>query len=121
MGEKSLFKGIDILLAPGTRLGVVGKNGTGKTTLLKILAGQIAQDKGTVKYADDLKSGIFDQHREELPSHLSLRRALSPTTDNVIYRGQSIHVNGWAQKFLFSPDRLEMPVKYLSGGERARS
>jgi ATP-binding cassette subfamily F protein uup len=88
--------------------------------LLKILAGQVQQDKGTVKYADDLKLVYFDQHREQIPSHLSLRRALSPTNDRVNYRGQSIHVNGWAQKFLFSPDRLEMPVGYLSGGERAR-
>lgn len=120
LGGKVLFKGVDITLAPGTRLGVVGKNGTGKTTLLKILAGQVKQDQGTVKYADDLKLVYFDQHREQIPPDISLRKALSPTSDRVNYRGQSIHVNGWAQRFLFPLERLEMPVGYLSGGEKAR-
>jgi|688.fasta_scaffold02054_5 ATP-binding cassette subfamily F protein uup len=120
LGGKQLFKGIDVILSPGTRLGVVGKNGTGKTTLLKMLAGQMIPDTGTIKYADDLKIVYFDQHREHISPDISLRKALAPTNDRVNYRGQSIHVNGWAQKFLFSPDRLEMPVGFLSGGERAR-
>ncbi len=120
LGGKQLFKGVDFTLSPGTRLGIMGKNGTGKTTLLKILARLIPQDIGTIKYADDLKLIYFDQHRETIPPDTTLRRALSPTSDTVTYRGQSIHVNGWAKKFLFSPDRLEMPVKNLSGGERAR-
>ena len=120
LGDKTLFKGVDITLTPGSCLGIVGANGTGKTTLMKILAGQIQQDLGTVKYADDLKLVYFDQHREHIPPHLTLREALSPLSDNVNYRGQSIHVSGWAKKFLFSPDRLELPVSCLSGGERAR-
>lgn len=120
LGGKQLFNGIDLILSPGSRLGIAGKNGTGKTTLLKILAGMIPQDMGTVKYADDLHLVYFDQHREHIPPELSLRRALAPTSDIVNYRGQMIHVNGWAKKFLFSPDRLELPVKCLSGGERAR-
>lgn len=120
LGGKLLFKGVDILLSPGSRLGIVGKNGTGKTTLLQILAGLIPQDVGTVKYADNLKLVYFDQHREQIPPDISLRRALSPSSDVVNYRGQSIHVNGWAKKFLFTPDRLELPVSCLSGGERAR-
>lgn len=120
LGGKPLFKGLDVVLTPGSRLGIVGRNGTGKTTLLKILAGQIAQDMGTIKYADDLKLVYFDQHREHIPPNVTLRRALSPTSDVVNYRGQSIHVNGWAKKFLFSPDRMELPVSCLSGGERAR-
>jgi ABC transport system ATP-binding/permease protein len=117
---KTLFKGVDITLSPGTRLGIVGKNGTGKTTLLKVLSGALPQDRGTIKYADDLKLVYFDQHREHIPSHISLREALSPTSDVVSYRGQNIHVNGWAKKFLFSPDRLSLPASCLSGGERAR-
>lgn len=120
LGGKTLFKGIDLILSPGTRLGIVGKNGTGKTTLLKILAGKLAQDKGTIKYAEDLKLVYFDQHREHIPPQLSIRKALSPTNDTVNYRGQQIHVNGWAKKFLFSADRMELPVGCLSGGERAR-
>jgi ATP-binding cassette subfamily F protein uup len=120
LGGKTLFSGLDITLSPGQRLGIVGKNGTGKTTLLKILAGSIAQDVGTIKYAQDLKLVYFDQHREQLPQDISIKEALSPTTDTVNYRGQDIHVNGWAKKFLFSPDRLNLPISCISGGEPAR-
>ncbi len=118
--DRLLFRGVDLTLSPGSCLGIVGKNGTGKTTLLKILAGELAQDMGTVKYADDLTCVYFDQHREQVPLDISLREALCPQGDMVNYRGQYIHVNGWAKKFLFSPERLQMPVKYLSGGELAR-
>ena len=120
IGGKPLFHGIDLTLSPGSRLGVVGKNGTGKTTFLKVLAGMVPPDTGTVKYADDLKLVYFDQHREHLPTCCTLREALSPNGDHVNFRGQMIHVNGWAKRFLFSPDRLGLPIQYLSGGERAR-
>lgn len=120
LGEKNLFKNVDLVLSPGSRLGIVGRNGTGKTTLLKVLAGQIPQDSGTLKYADDLKIVYFDQMREKIPMDISLKEALSPNSEQVNYRGKSIHVNGWAKRFLFSQDRLTMPVKCLSGGERAR-
>lgn len=119
-GDKQLFKNIELTLGPGTRVGIVGKNGTGKTTLLKILSGSIPQDSGTIKYADDLRIVYFDQQREQIPPNISLREAFSPNSDIVNYRGQQIHVNGWAKKFLFSPDRLNLPVGYLSGGEKAR-
>src|SRR5262249_16560141 len=117
---KQLFKGLDLTLTPGTRLGIVGKNGTGKTTLLKMLANMVPQDGGTIKYADDLKLVYFDQHRERIPANLSIREALSPHGEMVNYRGQSIHVNGWAKRFLFTSDRLGLPISCLSGGERAR-
>lgn len=120
LGGKSLFKGVDILLSPGVRLGIVGKNGTGKTTLLKILAGQISPDLGTLKYADDLQLVYFDQHREQIPLDLTLKEALCENGETVNYRGQEIHVNGWASRFLFTSDRLMLPVRCLSGGERAR-
>jgi ATP-binding cassette subfamily F protein uup len=120
MGGRLLFKGIDLILAPGVRLGVVGMNGSGKTTLLRLLAGVLTPDKGTIKYADGIKIVYFDQHRAQLPSDISLRRALSPEGDTVVYRGQSIHVNSWCRRFLFSPDRLDLPFGHLSGGEKAR-
>lgn len=120
LGNKQLFKGLNITLSPGTRLGIVGENGTGKTTLLKILAQQIALDKGTLKYAQDLQLVYFDQHREQIHPDTTIREALCPHADYVNYRGQEIHVNGWAKKFLFSQDRLSLPVRCLSGGEKAR-
>lgn len=120
MGEKVLFSGIDVTLSPGTRLGIVGKNGTGKTTLLKILAGEIPQDMGTIKYADNLNLVYFDQMREQIDQEVTLKEALSPHGDHVNFRGIEMHVHGFGKKFLFSPERMELPVKYLSGGERAR-
>jgi len=119
-GKKRLFSEVTFKLSPGTRLGIVGKNGTGKTTLLQILAGEISPDMGTVKYARDLKLVYFDQHRETIDPGSTLKEALSPNGDFVTFGGREIHVNGWASKFLFSPDRLNLPVHCLSGGERAR-
>ena len=119
-GKKVLFKGVDITLSPGTRLGILGRNGTGKTTLLKILAGQTIPDFGTIKKADQLNIVYFDQLRERISPDITLKEALSPYRETVVYHGQEIHVNGWAKKFLFSPESLTLPVRMLSGGERAR-
>ena len=120
IGGKILFKGLDFTLSPGTRIGLMGPNGSGKTTLLKLLANELSLDQGTLKRADDLKVVYFDQHRNQLPQHLTLREALSPNSDYVAYHGHSIHINGWCKRFLFSPDILDMPISQLSGGERAR-
>ncbi len=120
MGGRLLFAGIDLILSPGVRLGIVGLNGSGKTTLLRLLTGELTPDKGTIKCADGIKIVYFDQHRAQLPADISLRRALSPQGDTVSYRGQSIHVNSWCRRFLFSPDRLDLPFGHLSGGEKAR-
>lgn len=120
MGGKSLFSKLDVVLSPGVRLGVLGKNGTGKTTLLRLLARELDPDEGNVKYADDLELVYFDQHREKIPLDVSLREALCPSGDQVYYLGRAIHVVGWAKKFLFDSDRLDLPVRMLSGGERAR-
>lgn len=120
LGSKKLFEHVDLTLSPKMRLGIVGANGTGKTTLLKMLAGEIPPDQGTIKVPDDLKIVYFDQHRETVPLNITLREALCPNGDYVNYHGRMIHVNGWAKRFLFSPDRLNLPVSVLSGGERAR-
>jgi ATP-binding cassette subfamily F protein uup len=120
IGGRFLFEKMDFILSPGTRIGLMGPNGSGKTTLLKLLMGEIEPDQGTIKRADDLKTIYFDQMKEQLPLHLSLKDALSPKGDYVSFRGQEVHVNGWCKRFLFSPDLLELPIKTLSGGERAR-
>lgn len=120
LGNRLLFSGIDLTFTQGMRLGIVGTNGSGKTTLLKLLAGEITPDKGTLKFADDLRIVYFDQYRQMLNPNDTLHQALSPNSDTVIYRDQSIHVNSWGKRFLFSPDRMDLPVRQLSGGEKAR-
>jgi len=120
LGDKMLFDQLDLTLAPGTRLGLLGPNGSGKTTLIKLLMGEVAPDSGTVKRADGLRVVLFDQNRAQLDKSLSLRDALSPNSDNVIYRGNPMHVSGWAKRFLFKTEQLTTPIRYLSGGEQAR-
>ena len=124
-GERTLFSNLDIVLSPGSRLGLLGRNGCGKSTLMKILAGAVnasgfLPDKGVVKAAETLKIVSFDQNRETIEPLLTLRRALAPDGDSIVYCGRSLHVVSWAKKFLFRPDQLETPVGQLSGGEQAR-
>lgn len=120
-GGRRLFDNLNLTLAPGVRVGLVGANGSGKTTLLKILKGSIEPDEGTIQRADRLQIVSFAQDRGMLLDlEVSLRRTLCPEGDSVIYRGRPIHVAGWAKRFLFRDEHLEMPVSRLSGGERAR-
>jgi ATP-binding cassette subfamily F protein uup len=120
IGGRLLFQHLELTLSPQLRIGLMGPNGSGKTTLLKLLAGELTPDQGTIKTAEALQIVYFDQHRTQLPSHITLREALSPQGDYVTFRGQPIHVNGWCKRFLFSPDLLDLPISSLSGGERAR-
>jgi len=120
-GDRRLFQNLNMTLAPGVRIGLVGANGSGKTTLLKMLEGAIEPDEGTIRRADRLQIVSFAQDRgAHLDLETSLRRTLCPEGDSVIYRGRPIHVAGWAKRFLFREEQLEMPVSKLSGGERAR-
>lgn len=120
MGESTLFRNLNFSLTAGLRIGLMGPNGAGKTTLLRLLAGDNVPDEGTIKRVEGLKIVYFDQHRSVLPDQITLRDALSPSGDFVLFRGQKVHVNGWCKRFLFSPDILDMPISQLSGGERAR-
>jgi ABC transport system ATP-binding/permease protein len=120
LGGRTLFRDLDMKLSPGVRLGLTGLNGTGKTTLLRILAGEIEPDEGEVERADLLRVVYFDQYRQQLDLEASLRRALAPDGDSVIYRDKVIHAAGWARRFLFRPEQFEVAVGQLSGGERAR-
>jgi ATP-binding cassette subfamily F protein uup len=120
LGGRALVRGLDLVLSPGHRLGLLGRNGSGKTTLLRLLAGREAPDAGTVVHADKLQVVYFDQHRARLDPEAPLRRALSPFGDAVVFDGRSIHVAGWAKRFLFRSEQLDTPVGRLSGGEQAR-
>jgi len=119
-GDRPLFEKLEFKLLPGVRLGLLGRNGTGKTSLLKLLQGTLVPDTGSLKQAEDLKLEVFDQHREILDPTVTLRNALSETGESVVYQGKEIHLISWAKRFLFSPDQLDMQVGTLSGGEQAR-
>jgi len=119
-GDRTILDGIDLALSPGQRLGLLGPNGSGKSTLLKILAGEIQPDGGEVERATILRVVYFEQGRETLDPTVSLKRALAPEGDTVLYRDRPIHVVGWAKRFLFRSEQLETPVSRLSGGEKAR-
>ncbi|MBM3259090.1 MAG: ABC-F family ATP-binding cassette domain-containing protein [Candidatus Sericytochromatia bacterium] len=119
-GNRSLFGGVDLLLSPGTRVGLLGPNGSGKSTLLGILEGRLQHDTGSLMRADGLVTVHFTQDRSSLDPGQTLRRALCPEGDFVQHQGRPVHVMSWAQRFLFHKDQLELAVGRLSGGEQAR-
>jgi len=120
-----LFSDLDMVLSPGTRLGLLGRNGCGKSTIMQIISastreGGLEADQGTIQTAPDVRIVSFDQKRESIDPEITLRRALAPDGDAIVFRDSSLHVVSWAQRFLFRPDQLETPVGQLSGGEQAR-
>ncbi len=117
---RCIIDSLNLTLTPGMRLGILGPNGSGKTTLLRLLTGAEAPGKGSIERAVGLRVVYLDQHREQIDPRITLRRALAPDGDQVVYRDRPVHVVGWAKRFLFPGEQLEMPVGQLSGGERAR-
>jgi ATP-binding cassette subfamily F protein uup len=116
---RRLFTGLNFILTAGMKVGLVGPNGSGKTTLLRLLRGEMEPAEGTIRRADALRLVYFSQMRT-LDESQTLRRALAPEGDSVVYQGRLVHVASWAARFLFSSEQLNQPVKNLSGGERAR-
>ena len=119
IGGRQLFEGLNFVISAGLRVGLVGPNGSGKTTLLRLVRGEVAPTSGDIRRAEKLRIVYFDQRRELDPT-VTLRRALAPEGDSVIYQDRVVHVASWAAKFLFKNEQLNQPVDRLSGGERAR-
>jgi ATP-binding cassette subfamily F protein uup len=119
-GGRSLFADLDVTLTPGTKLGLLGANGSGKSTLLRVLAGALEPDRGDIQRAEGLRVVMFEQGRATLNPALTLRMALCPNGDTVVYRDRRLHVAAWAKQFQFRLEQLEVPVGDLSGGEQAR-
>lgn len=119
-GERELFKDLDVLITPKTRLGLLGDNGCGKSTLIRILLGDEFADSGEVKQAEKIEIAYFEQSRETLLPELSVLKNICPEGDYVFFQGQSVHVRSYLDRFFFSGHKVDMPVKKLSGGEQAR-
>jgi ATP-binding cassette subfamily F protein uup len=119
LGDRTIFERLNFIVSAGMRVGLVGPNGSGKTTLLRLLRGELAPSSGEIRRAEWLRIVYFDQSRK-LDENVTLRRALAPEGDSVIYQDRVIHVASWAAKFLFTGEQLNQPVERLSGGERAR-
>ena len=119
-GSRRIVHNLDLKLTPGMKLGLLGPNGSGKTTLLSLLDGSLQPDSGTIDRAEWLRTIRFEQNRDTLDRSVSLRRALAPHGDSVLYQDRPIHVAAWAKRFLFPAEQLDTPVSRLSGGEQAR-
>lgn len=127
-GSRTILRDFSIRILRGDRVGFVGPNGVGKTTLLKMLMGQEAPDSGTVVHGTNLLPAIFDQSRAQLDPEMSLWDSLtgdpdmrvSGKADQVLVRGQPRHVVAYLKDFLFDERQARAPVKSLSGGEKAR-
>jgi ATP-binding cassette subfamily F protein uup len=120
-----LFSDLDIILTPGRRIGLLGPNGSGKSTLMHILAGSsdpvgMRPDSGSITIAEGVNIVSFSQNREQLDLSATLRQALAPEGETIVYRDQPLHIVTWAGKFLFTVDQLDTPVGNLSGGEQAK-
>lgn len=119
-GGEPLIRDFSMVLQRGDRIGLLGANGTGKTTLLKLLLGELTPTSGSVKAGTRLEVAYFDQLRHQLDPEKTVMDNLAEGRDFIVIDGQSRHVMSYLADFLFSPQRARTPVKALSGGERAR-
>ncbi len=119
-GEQVILKNLSTSLLRGDKVGIIGPNGCGKTTLLSILLGKLEPDAGTVVHGLALKVSYFDQHRAQLDETRTVAESVAHGSDQVTIDGQSRHIYSYLEDFLFSPERARQPVGALSGGERNR-
>ena len=119
-GCDPLFRDFSTVIQRGDRIGLIGDNGAGKSTLLRILLGELAPTEGTVRHGTHLQVSYFDQLRETLNPEDNLMQSVAEGNDVVSIGNNTRHVAGYLQDFLFPPDKLRLPVKTLSGGERGR-
>ena len=117
---KMIVPPLDLLITSKTRLGLLGINGSGKSTIIKLLIGQELPDSGSIRTAEGLKVAWFEQNRELPDPKLSVMKSICPSGDHVDYRGTKIHVRSYLDRFLFSALQMDMPVGKLSGGEQSR-
>ena len=118
--NKTLFSDFNARVLQGERIGIVGRNGSGKSTMLKILLGELSPDSGVINRGD-IKIGYFDQSRKSISDDKSLIELFCPNGgDHIMVRGRNYHVYGYLKNFLFPKEFLDKPVGVLSGGEKNR-
>jgi ABC transport system ATP-binding/permease protein len=118
--DAKIVDGFSTTVIRGDKVGIIGPNGCGKTTLLKILLGDLTPQQGTIRLGTNISIAYFDQLRAQLDENKTLRENVGEGNDTVIIGGIPRHVIGYLQDFLFSPERIMSPVSSLSGGERNR-
>jgi ATP-binding cassette subfamily F protein uup len=118
--DRQIVRDFSTTIMRGDKVGVIGPNGVGKTTLLRILLGQLPPQQGRVRLGTNLNIAYFDQLREQLDDERTVQENIGDGSDTVGVGGKSKHVIGYLQDFLFSPERARTPVRFLSGGERNR-
>ena len=119
-GEKQILHDVTTTVTRGDRIGIIGPNGAGKTTLLRVLLGELPADAGRVRLGTNVQVAYFDQLRDQLDDTKNVADNIGDGYDTVKVGGQSRHVLGYLQDFLFTPERARTLVRFLSGGERNR-
>ena len=119
-GDKTVIRDLSTTIIRGDKVGIIGPNGVGKTTLLKILLGELKPKQGRLKLGTNIQVAYLDQHRAQLDDEKTVQDNVANGSDHVSVNGQQRHIIGYLQDFLFAPARARSPVKVLSGGERNR-
>ncbi len=119
-GEPTIVDDLSTLITRGDKIGIIGPNGTGKTTLLKLLLGDLPPTSGTVRHGTKLEVIYFDQLREQIDEEQTVAENVGEGQDTLVINGKSKHIIGYLQDFLFTPERARRPARFLSGGERNR-
>ena len=119
-GKNVLFSNLDLLVTPHSRIGLLGPNGCGKSTLIRTLLGTEKPDTGTIFRAENLQPVVFEQGRDSLDPDETLAKTICPEGDHVEYRGALVHIRSYLDRFLFKEEQRDMKVSRLSGGEQSR-
>jgi ATP-binding cassette subfamily F protein uup len=118
--DRTIVRDFSTTILRGDKIGIIGPNGCGKTTLLNLILGQLAPQSGRIKLGTNLEVAYFDQYRAQLDEEATVIDNVAQGSDRVTINGRNTHAIGYLQDFLFAPDRCRQPVKSLSGGERNR-
>lgn len=111
---------IDLRISPTSRIGLMGPNGCGKSTLIQLITQSIASDSGSISHSEKLVFSFFDQHRNSLNPNLSLQETLTEKGEQVVFQGKITHVKSYLSRFLFDAEQMKSKVSKLSGGEQSR-